>query len=270
MIAQFIKQDFYKIRHITDKCDNIEVRAVVSGINPGQVYVDHPTMPTAALIWIQGQAGFQVVGDPHSKSFLNDLEPYMRTYIEPNLIEQNISCVEIGADETWTETLQVTFKNRNLSNDIQHVFKLNEDMETNEIHTDGVIIRKLDEDVLKSRRFENQSYLEGKISRFWDSIDDFLQHGFGYIAEQNNTVVSSCFSAFVADHTHAIDIETIEGYRKRNLGALVARAFVEECKREGIHPYWDCTPENTGSIRLAKSVGMSLDFNYRIFWYNMN
>lgn len=270
MITEFTKQDFYKIRHIADKCDNIEVRAVVSGVNPGQVYVDHPTEPTAALIWIQGQTGFQVVGDPKSKSFLIGLEPFMRTYIEPNLKKQNISCIEIGGDETWKGSLEEIFSNRDLSNDIQHVFRLSEVIEPNEIHTDGVKIRRLDEDVLKSRGFENQSYLEDKISRFWDSNDDFLQHGFGYIAEHNNYVVSSCFSAFVADQTHAIDIETLEGYRKRNFGALVARAFVEECKLKGTHPYWDCTPENTGSIRLAKSVGMSLDFNYRIFWYNMN
>ncbi|WP_438350707.1 GNAT family N-acetyltransferase [Paenibacillus sp. FA6] len=270
MITELNKQEFYKVRHITDQCNNIEVRAVINGINPGWVYVDHPTEITAALIWTRGQAGFQVVGDSQNKHFLNGLEAYMTNYIEPKLKKLNINWVEIsGENESWAETIQAIFNKRNISNDIQHVFKLKGDMESSEFQDENITIQRIDRELLKSRRFGNQSFLEDKISHFWDTIDDFAQHGFGYIASHNNDVVSLCISAFVADQTHAIDIETLEGYRRRNYGASVARAFVEECKLNGINPYWDCSPENTGSIRLAKSVGMSLCFNYKIFWYNL-
>lgn len=51
---------------------------------------------------------------------------------------------------------------------------------------------------------------------------------------------------------------------------MVAKAFVEECGRVGIHPYWDCSPDNAGSIRLAQGMGMSLDFNYRVYWYDLS
>lgn len=52
MILELNKQDFYKIRHIAEQCQNIEVKAIVNGNNPGGVYVDDPITPTAALIWI--------------------------------------------------------------------------------------------------------------------------------------------------------------------------------------------------------------------------
>lgn len=86
----------------------------------------------------------------------------------------------------------------------------------------------------------------------------------------NDDIASVCFSAFIADQTHAVDIETVEVYRRRNYGAMVAKAFVEECSRVGIHPYWDCSPDNAGSIHLAQGVGMSLDFNYRVYWYDLS
>ncbi|WP_211748629.1 GNAT family N-acetyltransferase [Paenibacillus sp. Marseille-Q4541] len=270
MITELTKQDFYKVRHITDQCRNIEARAVVRGTNPGSVYVDHETDITAVLIWIQGQAGFHVAGDPQSESFLSGLETYMTHSIEPKLKKCNIELVEISVEnDRWAETVQTIFNKRNLSNDNQHVFKLSTDTAPCSNHGEYVMIHRLDGALLGSSRFENQSFLEQKITRFWDSVDEFLQHGFGYIGVHNNQVVSLCFSAFVDDKMHAIDIETLEEYRKRHYGAAVAHAFVEECKLQGLDPYWDCTPENTGSIQLAKSVGMTLSFNYKIFWFNV-
>lgn len=132
------------------------------------------------------------------------------------------------------------------------------------------MIHKIDADLLESRRLENHSFVEKKILCFWDSLDIFLDQGFGYFVELDNHVVSLCLSAFVADHTHAIDIETLEGYRRKNYGAAVANAFVQECTQSGIHPYWDCTPENTGSIRIAQTIGMSYDFDYQIFWCGLS
>jgi hypothetical protein len=117
---------------------------------------------------------------------------------------------------------------------------------------------------------ENHSFLEKKILHYWDSIDDFLAQGLGYLAEHNNNVVSLCFSAFVVDQTHAIDIETLDGYRRSHYGTAVANALVRDYIQQGIHPYWDCTPENTGSIRIAQAIGLTPDFDYQIFWYGLS
>lgn len=271
MITELNRQDYYKIRHITDKCKNVEVRSVLNKNNPGRVYVDHPTDPTAALIWIQGQQGFQLVGDAKSRSFKENLEEFMRIHIEPQLKKQNIDFVELGAElDTWDKSIQEIFHNRNISSDKQHVFIMKEKPQSIQIQDREITIHQIDTDVLKSRRLENHSFVEKKILCFWDSLDIFLDQGFGCYVEHNNHVVSVCLSAFVADHTHAIDIETLDGYRRRNYGAAVATAFVQECTQRGIHPYWDCTPENTGSIRIAQSIGMSHDFDYQIFWYGLS
>ena len=69
MITELNQLEFDKVKHLTDSCRNIEVRAVVSGLNPGRIYVDDATNITAALIWIQGHSGFQLIGDAKSIPF---------------------------------------------------------------------------------------------------------------------------------------------------------------------------------------------------------
>lgn len=270
LITELNKQDFYKIKHVTDKCKNIEVRAVVNGNNPGRIFVANPIEPTTALIWIQGQEGYQIVGDAQCKSFVTGLEDFIRNNLEPELKMRNINWVEIGVDFTWDRTIQAIFNKRNISSDIQHVFSKNENSLPIEIQDNKVFIQRIDRDLLKSGRLANHSFLEKKILRFWNSLDSFSQHGFGYFAEMNNNVVSLCFSAFVADQTHAIEIETLEEFRRKSYGTAVARAFVQECVEKGIQPYWDCSPDNTGSIGVAQTIGLSSSFDYKIFCYNLS
>lgn len=246
---------------------------MVQGNNPGRVYVDRETEPTAALIWIQGQQGFQLIGDPQSVGFLTGLNDFMITHIEPLLMKQHISVVEIGADlETWDKTIHTIFNNRNVLSDIQHVFCPESKLPTRKLDLpkpNPPGIHRINRELLESRRLDNHSFLEKKLLHFWDSNEAFLQQGLGYYVEENNNLVSLCLSAYVADQTHAIDIETVEGYRRRNYGVQAATAYARECIQKGIQPYWDCSPDNTGSIRIAEAIGMVPDFDYRIFWYGI-
>lgn len=272
MITELDIQEFYKVKHITDRCRNLEVRAVVNGMNPGLVYVDHGADVTAAIVWIEGQSGFHIAGDPWSESFITGLETYMINEIEPRLKKLNIHSVEISADnERWAEALQMIFRQRSLLSDNQYVYKRNNNNSkpiNNQL--EDTMILKLDRDLLlESSKFENQRFLERKITSFWESKEKFLQYGFGYMAEHKNKIVGLCFSAFVVDRVHAVDIETLVEYRNKHVGTAVSYAFIEECKRKGVDPYWDCMPENIGSNGLAKKMGMSLSFDYPIFWYNI-
>ncbi|MFS0870300.1 hypothetical protein [Paenibacillus xylanilyticus] len=40
MITELNQLEFHKVKHLTDLCRNIEVRAVASGMNPGRIYVE--------------------------------------------------------------------------------------------------------------------------------------------------------------------------------------------------------------------------------------
>ncbi|WP_157793876.1 hypothetical protein [Paenibacillus donghaensis] len=52
MLIELMRYDFYKVQLLADLCPNLEVKAIVSGNNPGAVYVDDAAEPMAALIWV--------------------------------------------------------------------------------------------------------------------------------------------------------------------------------------------------------------------------
>ncbi|WP_434752210.1 GNAT family N-acetyltransferase [Paenibacillus amylolyticus] len=286
MITELNVSEFHKIKHLTDAYRNIEVKAVASGMNPGRVYVDDAANPEAALIWVQGQSGYQLIGNAQSKVFRSELRMYIENHIYPELATLQISDVEIGvADHTWGEVLEHMAGPSELHHDAQHVFmpkSLDERIEKIESAklsassgvfsqpAEGTQVLKIDEALMNDRRLHNLSFVTDKIKHFWTDVDAFQKYGVGYVVTREEEIVSICLSAFVEGNTHAIDIETLEGHRKRNYAALAAQAYMSECNEAGLCPYWDCTPDNTGSIRLAQSAGLSLDFNYQVYWYSIS
>ncbi|WP_337034063.1 GNAT family N-acetyltransferase [Paenibacillus illinoisensis] len=206
----------------------------------------------------------------------------MKKHIEPELLHLHMQSVEIGvSDEDWEGVIHHMSGSREVAGGIQHVFipssvkgwinTISQPACSSPYSSqyENVRVLSIEEALLEEKTLNQLSFLKDKISHFWTTAEDFLKYGFGYIAVHNDDIASVCLSAFVADEMHAIDIETIQVYRRRNYGALVVLAYAEECKSRGVHPYWHCSPSNTGSIRLAKSIGLSLDFNYKVYWYDL-
>lgn len=271
MITELERHDLHKIDHLIPSCPNIEARAVMRGTNPGAVYADCPDHPAAALIWIEGQQGFQLVEDPRSLTFREGLENYMDTHIEPRLKKRHLESVEIGAETgVWDQALTSIFHRRDLSTDTQHVFGWKTYSHTLPLQDTPFTVRSIDAELLRPGTLRNLAFLEQKIRSFWDSTDSFLRQGLGYAAERDGQTVSVCLSAFVADGTHAADLETLEPYRRSGFGAVVAGHFVQTCLQKSIRPYWDCSPDNTGSIRIARLSGLAPLFDYRIFLYGLS
>lgn len=289
MITELTVSEFYRIKHLTNACRNIEVKTVASGMNPGRVYVDDILYPQAALVWVQGQSGYQLIGDFQNEVFRSELREYMETHIYPALATLQISAIEIGVEDSrWEAVLEHMAGPSELNDDTQHVYLVNPTDErierTAKIESakrsssyrmllqpvEGTQVIKIDEALMNDRRLNNLSFVTDKIKHFWINVDAFLKHGVGYVVTCEEEIVSVCLSAFVEGNTHAIDIETLEGHRKRNYAALAAQAYMNECNDRSLRPYWDCSPDNIGSIRLAHGAGLSLDFNYQVYWYSIS
>ena len=75
-------------------------------------------------------------------------------------------------------------------------------------------------------------------------------------------VVSLCFSAFVFEKVHGVDIETVTSYQGKGLAQKVAHRFVQECFANGGVPYWDCIESNESCIAMAEDMGFTNVFNY--------
>ncbi|WP_339276964.1 GNAT family N-acetyltransferase [Paenibacillus sp. FSL W8-0426] len=281
MITELNPHEFGKVRHLVDSSGGAEVRAVADCINPGRIYVNEEL--NGALFWIEGQGGFQLIGDFWRGTLLVELETFMRETIEPEMRRLGKDCIEIAmANERGEKAFRQAMVHRETFSDVQYVFGFLGKREQRAVALahpmpnvsngpdETVSVVRISRELLEDESYGNREFLAGKILQFWHSGEAFFQHGLGYAVVQHHQIASVCFSAFVAGRIHAIDIETMELYRYKRYASLAAKVYINECIRREIEPYWDCSPDNEGSIRLAKGLGMSLNFDYRICWYSIS
>lgn len=98
-------------------------------------------------------------------------------------------------------------------------------------------------------------------------IGSFFNEGIGYCIVYDDVIVSVCFSGFVFENIHCIDIETIEGYQGRKLAQKIAHSFVKDCLENDIIPYWDCMELNKPSVAVVENVGFTNVFNYVGYYF---
>lgn len=104
--------------------------------------------------------------------------------------------------------------------------------------------------------------IEGTVipKYFWKSKEDFLANGEGYALMKGNDIVSAAFSSWKIENELEIGIETSEKYRGKGFAKAVCSAMLNYCKTNGYLPIWACKRENTGSYKLAKSLGFKETF----------
>lgn len=90
---------------------------------------------------------------------------------------------------------------------------------------------------------------------FWKDYRALVAHGGGVVAEIGGEVGALAFAATRFDDWLEIGIETREAYRGQGLARAVAVAMIQKCLNDGLTPVWACRKQNTGSLRLAQSLG---------------
>ncbi|MCP4709616.1 MAG: GNAT family N-acetyltransferase [Planctomycetes bacterium] len=272
MISELAKNKFRSIDNLLQNENyDVEVKSVIRGNNPGRVFVDDPENPQTAMIWANGIEGFYLIGQEKNPKFNNHLDQYIERVIRPLAIESGLDWFEVsGNNPTWAIEIPKIFQNRQLTKSYQSVYRIKDlnsvPVSINSPET-GFQVLRLNRVIFDSDKIENIDFLVSKILLFWDSIDNFLDKGFGFYILANNLIVSLCFSAFVADNIQAIDIETQPEYRRKGLGRQVALKYMDYCRRQRLLPHWDCMKENIASALLAESIGFSKYFDYALFYF---
>ena len=108
---------------------------------------------------------------------------------------------------------------------------------------------------------ENVSMIEGRIipSFSWESSEQFLKEGFGYIALDQEQVCAVAFSAAVSSMEIDIGVETHEDYRRKGLAAILTGRMCEHIAAIGKKPVWACSTMNKGSMSTALKCGFVQD-----------
>lgn len=63
MIVELNRQHFHKCKSLINPQGQLEVKAVVDGINPGRIFVNRLDTPASGLVWLGNNDGFIFIGD---------------------------------------------------------------------------------------------------------------------------------------------------------------------------------------------------------------
>jgi GNAT superfamily N-acetyltransferase len=106
-------------------------------------------------------------------------------------------------------------------------------------------------------------------SRYWASVDDFLNNGFGVCVIKDGEIASLCYSACIVNGLAEIDVVTQAEYRGQGLAVAATRFFIRECMGRGMEPTWDCFVNNTASMNLAEKLGFVQASGYLFYSFNI-
>ncbi|RKL64697.1 GNAT family N-acetyltransferase [Salipaludibacillus neizhouensis] len=269
MISELKKYEFHKCKDLLYEQGHLEAKAIVHGVNTGRIFVDDTDSPTSGLIWLGNNDGFFFIGNERNEAFNSKLNYFIDTVIIPEARKVGLTWFEgIGNHSKWDETIKKVFENRNLGSWNQRVYTLQrKDYKVNlELTTEVEYnIVKISETLFKNsdKSIKNIDFLRSKILEFWSSPKRFLNDGIGYCVVYENMIVNVCFSSFVVDNVHCIDIETLEEHQGKKLAQKVALTFVENCLADNLVLYWDCMESNKPSIAVAEKIGLRNVFNYK-------
>ncbi|HDR7795546.1 TPA: GNAT family N-acetyltransferase [Bacillus luti] len=273
MISELKKDDYYKCNSLLNEKGQLEVKAVLAGVNPGRIFVDNMTSPNSGLIWLGNNDGFFFIGDAENEEFNKEMNRFINNVIVPEARKAGLTCFEaIGNHSKWNKTIERIFQHRKLKSWNQRVYTLKkedyEDQYGRKIE-EGYTVLKMSKALYENKGhvFKNIEFLQSKILEFWSSTDRFFNEGIGYCIVYDDLIVSVCFSGFVFENIHCIDIETIEEHQGRKLAQMIAHSFVKECLENNIIPYWDCMELNKPSVAVVESIGFTNVFNYVGYYF---
>jgi hypothetical protein len=249
-------------------CPFPEALAIIEGNNPGWVFVDDLCTPGTALVWAQGVQGFYLVGDASSALFLEELDAFTDQVLRPRLRNLGVAWFEISGDENWDAGIEDVFGERDLESSQQWVYTLKPSAYKCVTQLQAVSecqLLTVERCLLVDLPASSKEFLFSKLIPFWGSVDTFLDTGLGYVLVDGGEIASLCFSGFVADDIHVMDIETEVSHRRKGYAEAVAGAFVAECVEKHFRPHWDCMAENTASARLAEKLGLTRSHVYTLY-----
>ncbi|KAB2333974.1 GNAT family N-acetyltransferase [Bacillus mesophilum] len=265
MITELKESEFYKCRGLLNDHGQLEARAIVEGVNPGRVFVDDMESPASGLIWLGNNDGFIFIGNERNDVFNTGLNHFIDTVIAPEANKVGLNWFEgIGNHPQWNTTIEKVFAYRRLGSWNQRVYTLQKDdyKAANKPAFDEKYKVVQISEIFYDKQIKNMDFLHAKMAEYGASAESFFQRGTGYCVVHQNKIVSVCFSGFVVEQFHCVDIETLEEHRGKKLAQLAANAFVENCLNHSFVPYWDCMASNKPSIAVAENIGFKNVFNY--------
>ena len=214
--------------------------SIAEGFQSGDIYVNDESNVESVFFW--HYCGFGYISGKSSEKMKDDI------YSEMVSNHKGKRLVLITSDEDVIDF----FRDKDVLMDSRAEYSYHQGI-TSVINTEEFRIEQINP--------ENISKIEGRIvpSFSWETSDQFLKEGFGYIALDSGRVCAVAFSAAVSSTEIDIGVETHEDYRRKGIAAILASRMCEKIVEIGKRPVWAHAISNKGSMNTALKCGFVQD-----------
>jgi len=265
-------QDFESVRSLFEGFNySLSIRAVLDGSNPGRVFADHPSDPRLAFaLTIEG---YLLAGDHFDPA----LRESVRQFFVGSLLTGD---VYLDSDESitlavsppeWagylpemipTHEVEALPRLHYLCTELSYPWRENV--------PDGYSVHRIDRDILDRKLLADpHGLLDLEMIRIaWGDLDNFLEHGAGFVVAHRGEIVSECTADCRSGDQIDIGIATSPSHRRNGLATIATAATVEYCFQKGYRKVgWHCNQLNVGSWKTAEKVGFKRQGEYTYYYY---
>lgn len=239
------------------------LHSIIQGKTPAQVYVNHTQKPTAAFLWNKGKAW--LLGSPMDPFNDELLEVLDNSYFQV-MREHEVDYFRLHYDERWGSVLDRVFlglKREEYPRSYYYLDARGKKWDANP--PTGIKIMEVNEDLLASN-YRNLDLVKDEMVSERDSVAEFLEKSFGYVAFDRDELVSWCMSEYNTGNRCELGIETIERYQRQGIATQVARAVIGHAVKQGVYNIgWHCWKRNEPSVRTALVIGFKHGFDYPVY-----
>ncbi|KAA3664470.1 MAG: GNAT family N-acetyltransferase [Chloroflexi bacterium] len=234
--------------------------AVLSGTQPGRIWVDDPKQPTAGFMLTRDVWSY-LAGSPQNEAFNNALQ---NAISEREIVDEKAFGLLLCCTEAWGEALTAVFphpptpykRHRYLCHTFNNQWQ--------DLLPDGFSLQQIDHSLksLPNLPEDVQSVID-----CCGPDDDPMQKGFGFVVLRENQVAAHVVVDCIVNRLGDVGLVTEEPFRRRGLATVASAAAIEYGLSHGLNTInWDCDAQNEGSIRTAEKLGFQLDSTHTMFF----
>lgn len=240
--------------------------AMLHGCISGEVLVDHPESPNAALACIN-QRRFFLAGSPGNADFNNRLRAFFNEVVIPNARERLAEAFLVYYDSGgWQAALSDILPGAELIQAERQYYMCTAPRKNRlDMLPPGFELRIIDQALLAEQDLKNIAALTDEMCSERSSVEDFLENSFGICILYEGEIAGMCLSEYNCLDRCEVGIMTMEAYQQRGLGTLMASALIEHALRSGITQIgWHCFASNLASVATALKTGFVKQADYPV------
>lgn len=247
-----------KLESLWDGLGNhLSLYALLQGCVPGEVLLDHPENPKAALACVYGRRFF-LAGLPGNAAFNATLATFFREVVFPDARGRTAEAFLLYyGTGGWQAALQNILPEAELI-PVEWQYYACTELRNNrrEALPTGFELHYIDPALLARSDLKNLDALTDEMCSERASVEDFLQHSFGVCVLHEAEIAGMCLSEYNCLDRCEVGIMTLEAYQRRGLATLMASVLVEHALQNGITQIgWHCYARNRASAATALKAG---------------